>query len=86
MKDVDEKADTNGAFNANNGKNSLYIVDCKFSPSGNYFAICTSSKMLLVWDTSSWSLEFNRLVINILSNPFTGFKCISKPLVKLVCH
>jgi len=37
-----------------------YVIDCRFSPLEKYFAICSSYKQLLVWETADWKLVHTR--------------------------
>ena len=42
-------------------KEENHIIDCRFSPFEKYFAICSSDKILLVWEVATWNLAYTRL-------------------------
>ena len=46
-------------------------VLCCFSPSGNFFALCTPQKELFIWQTSNWKLLNKRYIAVISIFPAT---------------
>ena len=55
-----EEAEERSPENDSTSKDHCCIVDCIFSQSSSYFALCTSDKYLLIWDSSSWSIKLKR--------------------------